>query len=76
MASRGIIPAFSLSESEAPHAPPYLWMFETGGQHEPQADILETTALFTGAFYSLFARKGAREGSNGNYDIPATRRSS
>jgi hypothetical protein len=36
------------------------WMFETGEQHEPHDDILEKSALFTGAFYSHLERNGAR----------------
>jgi hypothetical protein len=34
------------------------WMFETGGLFQTHEEILEKSALFTGAFYSCFERGG------------------
>ena len=34
------------------------WMFETGGMYQTHEEILEKSALFTGAFYSILELDG------------------
>ena len=43
------------------------WMFETGGMYQNHEEILEKTAFFIGAFYSMFE---LNEGKTALNEIP------